>query len=863
MITTDQDRPDYDEQGFTKPMPHPNDPTALIVYHRDDRMGHWVKLDPTNEEWVIASGEREGTKQGGEKRDRQPKRAIDEKMGFAETLGGFGQAIAHGGTMGFADEAIGLASPEAAAEWEANRKQFRQQHRIASGFGELIGGVGSFALGGGALRGGAVLAKGGGALGRAAVARNAAARAPRGLLNQTLRTGAEGAATGAAYGAGEAEGSISNRIDGAKSGLMMGGIGGAAVPSAMGLVKGAAGSVGGMIGGRMGRLKQGIQDDRMLGGTSPASARAMAREEAAGGGDLLLGGGLLGAGKRALGRATSTLSGKGGVTLAPEAKAARAMIGNIDAAKPSNWKDLVDAWRKESPDLFANMEAEEVWLRKAADYMESQGTARPGQILGTIDPQTSADVGSAVRGVGGSAEVQTGLLPAVRRSLRDLSDQVADSVEDWASQRMRKLGGESAESATTSGRRLRSRQKERSDEASVLYGRLREMELDVGQKRDIRKAFLKEDPLNNEQTGREIKNTWKNMVEVENRRLADLGLPPVAVGKKGEILDLQKALDQGLVKSAGDVEMLVRVVKEVAEKYNPSNNMTGNAARSTYDNLRGMAGGLYRALNEATGDEVAGAMNAYRRQSDKVRSFISGSDLVKKAKDVTPHSFDDAIQDARDAAVRGMDGLDEAARKELGDEAQDALAEGYVTALSDKARVAGLDGSAGTAEQVFLDAQKFLKRLFGDDTDDLLEELALGLQERSRLLGIEGMKPSAAQIDDSAAAAAARLGTFVGAGQTQGAVRETAGAATRWAMGVPPQELATARLAQLPMREGLGRLATMSRYDNLRKLGQQRLGEDLAIGTGLLGARATSDTPVPPRLSYREETRGLLRNYNR
>ena len=302
MITTDQDRPDYDEQGFTKPMPHPNDPTALIVYHRDDRMGHWVKLDPTNEEWVIASGEREGTKQGGEKRDRQPKRAIDEKMGFAETLGGFGQAIAHGGTMGFADEAIGLASPEAAAEWEANRKQFRQQHRIASGLGELIGGVGSFALGGGALRGGAALAKGGGALGRAAVARNAAARAPRGLLKQTLRTGAEGAATGAAYGAGEAEGSISNRIDGAKSGLMMGGIGGAAVPGAMKLASGAAGSVGGMIGGRMGRLKQGIQDDRMLGGTSPASARAMAREEAAGGGDLLLGGGLLGAGKRALGQ---------------------------------------------------------------------------------------------------------------------------------------------------------------------------------------------------------------------------------------------------------------------------------------------------------------------------------------------------------------------------------------------------------------------------------------------------------------------------------------------------------------------------------------------------------------------------------
>jgi len=62
------------------------------------------------------------------------------------------------------------------------------------------------------------------------------------------------------------------------------------------------------------------------------------------------------------------------------------------------------------------------------------------------------------------------------------------------------------------------------------------------------------------------------------------------------------------------------------------------------------------------------------------------------------------------------------------------------------------------------------------------------------------------------------------------------------------------------MREGLERLGTMRRYDQLRQLGQQRLGEDLAVGGGLLsaGANRPGEALAP---TYDQETHGLLQNY--
>ena len=886
-------------------MPHPTNPEFLIVYHKDDDLSHWVKLDPESQNWIIVEGEREGTKQGGGRREAVPKRAIDEEMGAGETVGGFLQSLGHGATMGWADELIGLMSPEMAAKWEANRKQFREQHRIASGIGELAGGVAGFMGGGMALGATRAALAGRGALaaGRAgastvgrAAARQAArgparaaartsaaapvsraaptaastvapaaAQAPRSLLRQSVRTGLEGAASGAAYGAGEAGGGIGDRARAAIPGAVFGGAIGGAVPSAMGLVSSGAGKLAGMAGGRMERFRRGIGEGRLLGGDSPASARAMAREEAAGGGGLL-GGGVLGAITRMPRRVTDALRGKGGVTLPPERKSARAMLNDIDAAKPEDWRDLVRSWKRETPDAFIDasgrtLTEDQIWIRKLADYMEETGMARPGQLLAAIEAQTAANVGGAASGVGGYSQVAEGLIPAVRQSARELADEVSDAVEGWTARQMRQLGGEAAEDATTTGRRLSSRQEARSHEATILYGELERLALDDFAKGEIGKAFTKQGVFRNPKTRRELEDAWTNIVEVQNRKLQEKGLPQIALDADGLVIPLGEALKQGRVGNAGRVEILVRAVRGVAKRYEPSE-ISGTADDLLHENLMGMADELYKTLNRVTDDKVAGAMAAYRRHSEGIRGFERGEELVKKAAQVSIKSLEETIEEVRRNAVRNIsDDIDDVVRREMQDEAEDALAEGYVTALADKARRAVIDGSNKSPEQVFLEAEPILKKLFGNDTDDLLKMLERRLEERQRLLQIQGIKPSAAAIDPGTeAAGVAREMTFWGAGQTQAGLRERAEAARRWAGGSKPQQLAIARLGQLPMREGLERLGTMRRYDQLRQLGQQRLGEDLAISGGLLsaGANRPGEALAP---TYDEKTRGLLQNY--
>jgi hypothetical protein len=906
-MSNGQDTLRFDAQGFTKPMPHPTNSEFLVVYHEDDDLSHWVKLDPKTQNWTIVEGEREGTKQGGGRREAVPKRAIDEEMKAGETVGGFVQSMIHGGTMGWADDLIGLMSPEMAAKWEANRKQFRQQHQIASGIGELAGGIGSFMAGGAALRGGAALAKGGvalargGAAGRAgastvgrAVARQAArgparaaartsaaapvsrvaptaastvaptaAQAPRSLLRQSIRTGLEGAGFGAAYGAGEAEGGVGDRARAALPGAVFGGVMGGAMPGAMGVLSSGAGKLAGMAGGRMERFRRGMGEGRLLGGDSPASARAMAREEAAGGGGLL-GGGALGAITRMPRRVTDALRGKGGVTLAPERRSARAMLDDIDAAKPEDWRDLVRGWQRETPDAFIDasgrtLTEDQIWIRKLADYMEETGTARPGQLLATIEAQTAANVGGAASGVGGYSQVAEGLLPAVRQSARELASEVSDAVEGWTARQMRRLGGEAAEGATTTGRRLSSRQQARSDEAAVLYGRLEELSLSPSAKREISESFGREGAFRNPTTKRELEETWIDLIETQNRDLP-LG-QQIGLDADGLVIPLEKALAQGAIDSAGRAELLVRVVRQTAKKYAPSE-ISGTANDVKYKNLMGMADGLYETLNRVTSGDTKAALAAYRRQSEGLRGFLRGEELVRKPAQVTIKSLEDTIEEVRRNAVHNIsDDIDDVVRREMQDEVEDALAEGYVTALADKARQAHISGSSASPEQVFLDAEPLLRKLFGSETDDLLKMLERRLEERQRLLQIQGIKPSAAAIDPGTeAAGVAKEATFFGAGQTQAWLRERAEAARRWAGGPKPQQLAIARLGQLPMREGLERLGTMRRYDQLRQLGQQRLGEDLAVSGGLLSAGANR-AREPRAPTYDEETQGLLQNY--
>ena len=896
-MSNGQDTLQYDAQGFTKPMPHPSDPEYLIVYHKDDDKSHTVKLDPETQEWIIVRGEREGTKEGGGERGTVPKRAIDEEMGLGETIKGFGQSIVHGGTMGWADELIGLiGSPELAAKWEANRKQFREQHPVASGLGELAGGVGSFVGGGAALGGvraalagrGALAAgrAGAGAVGSAGarqaargaaratprvsaaapVARTAptvapaAVQAPRSLLRQIGRTGLEGAAFGGAYGAGEAEGGLEDRVEKAKGGAVLGGGIGAAIPLGIAGLAYGGGKVAQLAGGTMDKFRRGISEDRLLGGASPESARAMAREEAAGGGGVL-GGGVMGAVTRIPGRVIDAIRGKGGVTLGPERRSARSMIDDIDQAKPDDWMDLAQTWQRESPDTFANMELDEVWIRKLADHMEETGMARPGELLATINPQTSANVAAAASKVGGYSQVTEGLLPAVRDASRTLTNQVTDAVEDWTGRQMRRLGGEGAEGATTTGRRLTSRQEARKAEAARLYGELENTGLDRNAKREISDAFRREGAFRNPATKRELEETWIDLIEAQNRKLP--ANQRLALDADGIVMSLEEALATGAINSAGRAEMLVRIVRETAKKYAPSS-VSGTANAAKHKNLMGMADELYKTLNKVTGGDVAEAMAAYRRQSEGLRGFKVGEELVTKGAKVTIQMVDDAIREVRKNSVRNIsDDISDVVRREMQDEAENALKEGYITTLTDKARRAGVDSSPLSPEQVFLEAEPFLKKLFGDKADELLEMLQPRATERARLERIQGVKPQAAAVDPGTeAAGVGKQLTFWGAGQYQAGQREAAENIRKIFGGANPVRLASARLGQLPMREGLDRLATMRRYDSLRRRGQQRLGQELAPAGGLFGAGAVR-TPEPRAPTYDEYTRGLLQNYNR
>ena len=895
-MSNGQDTLQFDAQGFTEPMAHPSNPEYLIVYHKDDDKSHAVKLDPGTQKWVIVRGEREGTVEGGGKRDAAPKRAIDEEMGAGEAIKGFGQSIAHGFTMGWADELLGLMSPEMAAKWEANRKQFRQQHKLASGLGELAGGVGAF-IGGGAALGGAraVLAgrgalaagrAGAGAAGRAGarqaargaarttprvsaaapVARAAptvapaAVQAPRGLIKKSLIGAAEGAGFGAAYGAGEAEGGLEDRLDKAYGGGLIGAGLGAAIPIGIAGLAGAGGKVAQMAGGTVDKFKRGIDEDRLLGGASPESARAMAREEAAGGGGLL-GGGIVGAVTRLPRRVIDALRGKGGVTLSPERQSARTMINTIDKAKSPDWRDLVSGWRREAPDTFANMTDDEVWLRKLADHLEETGAVRPGQLLATLEPQLGADVASAARQTGGYQQVTQGLLPAAEESARKLTTQMTDAVEDWTARQMRRLGGEAAEGATTSGRRLSSRHEARSAEASRLYGELESRGLSRTAKDEISAAFRREGAFRNESTKRELQEAWVDLVESQNR-----GVPPnqrIALDVDGGVMALEDALEGRVINSAGRAEMLTRIVREIAKKYAPSN-LTGTANALKHKNLMGMADELYKTLNRVTGGDVADVMAAYRRQSEGMRAFVLGDELVRKPGQLTIQMLDDTVQEVRRNAVRGVgEEVKDVVRMEMQDEAEDALIEGYVTALADKARRAAIDGSSATPEQVFLEAEPFLKRLFGNKTDELLDMLRPRAAERETLQRVSRARPTAPGVDPGTEAAEVlKGGTFAGAGQTQAMLRSAVELGRRAFGPGEAQRLATVRLGQLPVREGLDRLATMRRYDLLRQQGQQRLGDQAAVAGGLFGA-GNIRRREPRAPTYSEVTRGLLQNYNR
>ena len=107
----------------------------------------------------------------------------------------------------------------------------------------------------------------------------------------------------------------------------------------------------------------------------------------------------------------------------------------------------------------------------------------------------------------------------------------------------------------------------------------------------------------------------------------------------------------------------------------------------------------------------------------RFRQGDSAMDLVSGRIHVIGERIDDAIREVRKNSVRNIsDDISDLVRREMQDEAENALKEGYITTLTDKARRAAIDSSSQSPEQVFLEAEPFLKKLFGDKADELLEK---------------------------------------------------------------------------------------------------------------------------------------------
>ena len=156
-------QPVYDEWGFTAPIAHPNG--YHLVYHRDEiersgnnAQGHRVGFH-NDGRWEIEEGSRKGTMAGGRKRkagEEAPSGEEEPDLSLGRDIAGFGQSVLHGLSAGFFDDLIAKLGPggkERAARWEQNREAFERQHKYLAIGGEIAGGVGRFALGGGALQG--------------------------------------------------------------------------------------------------------------------------------------------------------------------------------------------------------------------------------------------------------------------------------------------------------------------------------------------------------------------------------------------------------------------------------------------------------------------------------------------------------------------------------------------------------------------------------------------------------------------------------------------------------------------------------------------------------------------------------------
>ena len=906
-------QPVYDRWGFTAPVDHPGG--YKQVFHRDDieraggnAQGHRVGFHPDGA-WEIEEGPRQGTIAGGRKRragEETPQRGEEADLSLGQDLKGFGQSVVHGVTAGFFDDLLAKMGPkgkEMAARWEKNREAFNRQHRNFALLGELAGGVGSFALGGGALqvagRGlqgtklATGLARGAGWGRRAAAGATGAARAvpgvsrvmgaarptvqaattavqqsPRlsrvaqavpGLARKTAESTAIGAGYGGAMAAGEAE--SGEKWDAAKAGARTGGMFGAAMPAGLSTLGFLGGHAAQLFGGRISPFLDKMRGGRLLGGADSPAAGVIAREEAASRGGL----NLLASVARLTRRGIEMASGRGSVTAAPELAAARKMLHEIKTAYPDDFIQVIKQVRAKGGKAFVNMSDDEVWMRVSPAALERAGgpmAPRAGTILATETPQIAADVAAAAARTVGRPQVSgpVGLLAKAAQTADDLTQTVVGTVEDWAG---KLTGGR----AGGSGRSYRARAEQRATRADELYGKLDKFDVKADDLQRINRVFIDDQTFASGGIGRELERIYRDIVKARNFDPVKGRMKPlvdrVGVDAKGNIIPLQEALagrgGEQVLRTVGQVEDFLRAIGQMAEKVNPSSTaakVANTGDRAAFTTLNNLKTSVTRVMDDISDEGVRAARLEYRVASGEMSAFQRGQELARLPRaEATLEDLADAAAEVRRTAPRGR-GERTTARN--ADAAEDALKEGYVNQLLDKARRAASEGGkdAVTPEGVIVNAKEYLRQLFPKkDVDELVDALQTRVApEREGLLGIGKARAVAATAEESATRQALEGATFGLAAQWQAFLRTVNNLVNSGYSPAEARRLATVRFGQLPREAARSRLADVARWDHLRAGGQRRVGHGLGLGAGLLGSGMGAHA-APPQARNRQ---GLL-----
>jgi len=900
-------QPSYDRWGFTAPVDHPDG--YKQVFHRDEieragnsATGHrvWFHNDGA---WEIGEGPRQGTMAGGRERpagEETPQRGEEADLSLGQDLKGFGQSVVHGVTSGYFDDLLAKMGPkgkEMAARWEKNREAFNRQHRNFALLGEIGGGIGSFALGGGALQGvgrglqatklGVGLARGAGAARTAAVGAAGAARAvpgvsrvmaaarpgvqaattavqqsPQlsrvaqavpGLARRTAESTAIGAGFGGAMAGGEAE--SGEKWDAAKAGARTGAVFGAVMPAGLSTL-GFVGRHGGQLtGGRMKPFLEKMRSGGLLGGADSPAAGVIMREEAASRGGL----NLLASVARLPRRGIEMVSGRGSVTSAPERTAARKMLLEIKTAYPDDFKQVINQVRTKGGKAFEDMSDDEVWLRVSPAALERAGgpvAPRAGTILATETPQIAADVAAATARTVGRPQVSGpgGLLAKAAQTADDLTQNVISTVEGWAG---KLTGGRAA----GSGRSSRVRAEQRATRADELYGKLDEFGVAADDLQRINRVFIDDQTFASGGIGKELEKIYQNIVKARNfddvaKRMKPLA-DRVGVDAKGEIIPLQEALagrgGEQVLRTVGQVEDFLRAIGQMAGKVNPTsfaNKVANTGDRAAFTTLNNLKASVTRVLDDISDEGVKAARLQYGVTSGEIRAFERGQELARLPRaEATLEDLADAVVEVRRIAPTGN-----------ADAAADAFNEGYVNQLLDKARRAASEGGkdAVTPEGVIVNAKEYLGQLFPrKDVDELVDALKTRVApEREGLAGIGRARAVAGDAEEAATRQALEGTTFGLAAQWQAFLRTVNNLVNQGANLKDAQRLAAVRLGMNPRDVGRARLADVARYDQMRAGGQRKVGQGLGVAGGLLGAEMGTPSGSPTEQASRRQ--GLL-----